>query len=191
MGQWCTSSDLPGWSFQLPADADVDLHGLQRPLLLWFDALNDNTEQLGHRDSTGAHWFTELAERYLLVFEQQQFVLLDLERSFLEPISLKELGRFLTTLQQTDLRDVTLIGWTGIKNGQTEYGSLFDTLGLRVWWSTRRHAERSRDGGSVGPTGQDVDAVSFRDSLHHQVGCARVGHLAPLQSLLQDLLFGV
>ncbi len=36
----------------------------------------------------------------------------------------------------------------------------------------------------VGPTGEDVDAFSFRNSLHHQVCGARVGHLAPLQSLL-------
>lgn len=43
-------SVLPGRSFEFPADADVDLHGLQGPLLLWFDALNNNnTEQLGHR----------------------------------------------------------------------------------------------------------------------------------------------
>ena len=42
-----------------------------------------------------------------------------------------------------------------------------------------------------GQTGEDVDAVSFRNSLHHQVGGARVGHLAPLQGLFQDFLFGM
>lgn len=100
---------LPGWSLQFPADADVDLHGLQRPLLLWFDALNNNTEQSGEL-LTGIRQKPCFTERYLLVFEQQQFVVFDLERSLLELVSLKELRRFLTTLQQTDLHDLTLIG---------------------------------------------------------------------------------
>lgn len=115
-------------------------------------------------------------------------MLLDLERSLLEPVSLKELGRFLTTLQQTELGDVALIGWMGNKTGGRSV-SLFDTLGLRVRRSSWR--QEVADGGSVGPTGEDVDAVTFGDSLHHQVGCAGVGHLAPLQSLFQDLLLGM
>lgn len=32
----------PGRSFQFAADADVDLHGLQGPLLLWLDALQQH-----------------------------------------------------------------------------------------------------------------------------------------------------
>ncbi len=100
---------LPGRSFQFPADADVDLHGLQRPLLLWFDALNNNTDQ--SEDSKCLLVHTETSSHcYLLVFKQQQFVVFDLERSLLEPVSLKKLRRFLTTLQQTDLHDLTLIG---------------------------------------------------------------------------------
>ena len=40
-------------------------------------------------------------------------------------------------------------------------------------------------------TCQDVDALSFRDPLDHEVGGAGVGHLAPLQGLFQNLLLGV
>lgn len=35
---------VPGRSLEFPADADVDLHGLQRPLLLWFDALKKDID---------------------------------------------------------------------------------------------------------------------------------------------------
>lgn len=48
-------------------------------------------------------------EQYLLVFEQQQFVVFDLERSLLEFVPLKKLRRFFTTLQQADLHDLSLI----------------------------------------------------------------------------------
>lgn len=47
---------------------------------------------------------------YLLVFEQQQFVVSNLERSLLEPGPLKELRRLLATPQQTHLHDLALIG---------------------------------------------------------------------------------
>lgn len=100
---------LPRRSLQLLADADVDPHALQRPLLLWFDALNRNTERSGHT----AHTVFTSSHRnkfYLLVFEQQQFVVSDLEGSLLEPGPLEELRRFLTTPQQADLHNLTLIG---------------------------------------------------------------------------------
>ena len=54
--------------------------------------------------------FYRLDCRYLLVFEQQQFVVFDLERSLLELVPLQEFGRFLSTPQQTDLHDLTLVG---------------------------------------------------------------------------------
>lgn len=47
---------------------------------------------------------------YLLVFEQQQFVVSNLERSLLEPGPLQELRRLLATPQQTHLHDLALIG---------------------------------------------------------------------------------
>lgn len=54
--------------------------------------------------------FPPLALGYLLVFQQQQFVIFDLEHSLLELVSLKELRRFFTTLQQAHLHDVSSIG---------------------------------------------------------------------------------
>lgn len=43
----------------------------------------------------------------------------DLERPFLELVALKELWRFFSTPQETDLHDLTLIGWTQ-KRGRTK-----------------------------------------------------------------------
>lgn len=45
---------LPAWSLQLSADADVDLHGLQGPLLLWSYALKRDTSS---HVSTGSNRF--------------------------------------------------------------------------------------------------------------------------------------
>lgn len=44
------SSASPGRSLQFLADADVDLHGLQEPLLLWLDALGNNPDQSGQTE---------------------------------------------------------------------------------------------------------------------------------------------
>lgn len=50
----------------------------------------------------------------LLVLKQQQLAILDLESSLLEAGSLQQLGRLLTTPEEPDFDDVTLVGWTHI-----------------------------------------------------------------------------
>ena len=55
----------------------------------------------------------------LLVFEQQQFVLFDLEPSLLELVPLKQLRRFLTTLQQTRLHLVVVVVVVQLESGSS------------------------------------------------------------------------
>lgn len=43
----------PAGGFELPADADVNLHGLEGPLFLWLDAL-ENTAQGGGASAGGS-----------------------------------------------------------------------------------------------------------------------------------------
>ena len=66
----------------------------------------DQSEPQDETGFTGSNW----NPAYLLVFEQQQFVVLDLERSLLESGPLKKLRRLLPTPQQANLHDLTLIG---------------------------------------------------------------------------------
>lgn len=73
------------------------------------------------------HGFTDswLSSAHPFVFEQQQFMVLDLERSLLETVSLKELGRFFPAPQQPNLHDLTLISWgtNGHRWGQMQGSS--------------------------------------------------------------------
>lgn len=68
---------------------------------------------------------------YLLVLEQQQLAILYLESSLLEAGSLQQLRRLLTTPEDSNFDDVTLVGWTHRHTGE-QVGTQIDDQTVRL-----------------------------------------------------------